>query len=119
MKILQVSAFSFIVLNLIKKAVLHFLSNMMDYIKSTLRNKQLTTSNADSFKGKSWKPLKTSVFSFIIVNLVNKGILHFLVTTGALFKGGGKEVSPALSRKLEKSALILGKSAKLWVKFLI
>ena len=119
MKILQVSAFSFIVLNLIKKAVLHFLSNMMDYIKSTLRNKQLTTSNADSLKGKSWKPLKTSVFSFIIVNLVNKGILHFLVTTGALLKGGGKEVSPALSRKLEKSALILGKSAKLWVKFLI
>ena len=26
--------------------------------------------------------LKTSVFSFIIVNLVNKGILHFLITNG-------------------------------------
>ena len=24
--------------------------------------------------------LKTSIFSFIIVNLVNKGILHFLIT---------------------------------------
>ena len=26
--------------------------------------------------------LKTSIFSFIMVNLANKGILHFLITNG-------------------------------------
>ena len=46
----------------------------MYYIKRALRNKQLVTFNADNLKGK--------VFSFLIVNLVNKIILHFLITTG-------------------------------------
>ena len=48
----QALVFSFIVLNLVEKAVLHFLSNMLDYIKRDLRNKQLVTSNADNLKGK-------------------------------------------------------------------
>ena len=61
--------------------------------------------------------LKKSVFSFIMINIVKKGILHFLVNTDAQLEGGGRgvggrggEISPALSRKLEKDSLILGKS---------
>ena len=62
--------------------------------------------------------LKKSVFSFIMINIVKKGILHFLVNTDAQLEGGGAggvggrggEISPALSRKLEKDSLILGKS---------
>ena len=54
-KALQASVFSFIVLNLADKAVLHFLLIMLDYIKSALRKKHLITSNAEHLKGKSWK----------------------------------------------------------------
>ena len=37
--------------------------------------------------------LKKSVFSFIMINIVKKGILHFLVNTGAQLEGsGGVEV---------------------------
>ena len=58
--------------------------------------------------------LKKSVFSFIMINIVKKGILHFLVNTGAQLEGSGGgrggEIIPALSRKLEKDSLILGKS---------
>ena len=68
----QTSAFSFIVLNVVEKAVLHFLVNTLHYIKRALRNKQLVTFNVDSLKGKG----------LIIANLVNKVILHFLITTG-------------------------------------
>ena len=52
-----------------------------------------------------------------MINIVKKGILHFLVNTDAQLEGGGGgvggrggEISPALSRKLEKDSLILGKS---------
>ena len=55
-KALQASAFSFIDLSLAEKGVLHFLLLMLDYIKSTLREKQLITSNAERLKEKSWKP---------------------------------------------------------------
>ena len=54
-KALQASAFSFIVLNLVEKAVFHFLLIIADYIKSALRKKQQITSNAEHFKGKSSK----------------------------------------------------------------
>ena len=37
--------------------------------------------------------LKTSVFSFIMVHLVNKGILHFLITTGTYLEGEGGRYS--------------------------
>ena len=33
--------------------------------------------------------LKKSVFSFIMINIVKKGILHFLVNTDAQLEGGG------------------------------
>ena len=45
------SALSFLVLNLVEKAVLHYAG----LYKTTLRNKQLITSNAENLKGKSWK----------------------------------------------------------------
>ena len=48
---LQALAFSFIVLNLVEKAVLDYAG----LYKSALRNKQLITSNAGNLKGKSWK----------------------------------------------------------------
>ena len=74
-KTLRASSFSFIVLNLVEKAILHYVG----LYKSALRNKQLTISNADNPKGNT----KNTSFQFLIVNLVNKSILHFLVTTGA------------------------------------
>ena len=45
-KTLQALAFSFIILNLAEKAVLHCLIVMLGCIKSALRKKQLITSNA-------------------------------------------------------------------------
>ena len=68
----QTSVFSFIALNIVEKAVLHILLNMLYYIKRALRNKQLVTFHVDKLKGKV----------FVIANLFNKVILHFLITTG-------------------------------------
>ena len=79
-KTLLPSALSFLGLNLVEKAVLRYAG----LYKSALRNKQLIIFHADNLKGKSIvETLKTSAFSFIIVDLVNKGILLFLITTGA------------------------------------
>ena len=50
-KALQASAFSFLVLNLVEKVVLHYFG----LYKSALGNKQLITSNVDTLKGKSSK----------------------------------------------------------------
>ena len=49
----QAWVFSFIVLNLVEEAVVHFLLNMLDYIKQALRNKQLIIFNADNFRRNS------------------------------------------------------------------
>ena len=54
-KIIQASAFSLIALNLVQKAVLHFLLNVLDCIKSALQNKQVMTFNEEHLKEKSWK----------------------------------------------------------------
>ena len=53
--------------------------------------------------------LKVSVFSFIIVHLVNKGILLLFITTGVQLKRevGGR--LPCPFSKTGKSALIWGK----------
>ena len=48
-KILHASAFSFIVLNLVEKAVLQILLILVDHVKSVLRNRQQITSNAEHF----------------------------------------------------------------------
>ena len=53
---------------------------MLDYIKA-LTKQVMITSNADNLK--IVETLKTSAFSFIMVDLVNKDILLFLITTGA------------------------------------
>ena len=67
--------------------------------------------------------LKTSVFHFVMVNLVNKSVLQALITTGVCLKGGGWKISPSLSRKQEKNSLILRESALCvaiyWLKLLI
>ena len=75
-KTLLPSALSFLVLNLVEKAVLH----CAELYKSTLRNRQLITSNAGNLKGKSWK----LIFSFITLNLVKmvkKDKKDFHITT--------------------------------------
>ena len=54
-KRLQASAFSFIALNLVEKAVLHIFLIMVDYVKNALRNRQQIPSNAEHFQQKSWK----------------------------------------------------------------
>ena len=50
-KTLLPSALSFLILNLVEKAVLHYAG----LCKSALRNNQLITSNAENLEGKSWK----------------------------------------------------------------
>ena len=53
--------------------------------------------------------LKSSIFSFIVVNLVNKGILHLVLLQASKKKVG--EISHILPENLEGSNLILRKSA--------
>ena len=48
-KILQELGFNFIVLSLVEKGDLLFLLIMLDYVKSTLWNKQQLVSDADHF----------------------------------------------------------------------
>ena len=58
------------------------------------------------------KIVKKSMFHFTIVNLVNKGVLYFLITTGAWLEREEGNVFPGLFWKLEESALILEKGEK-------
>ena len=58
--------------------------------------------------------LKKSIFSFTIVNLVNKSMLHFLITTGVQLQREEEDVSPTLFWKLEESVLIWGKGEKVY-----
>ena len=121
-KTLQASAFNFIVLNLVEKAVLHFLLIMLDYIKSTLWKKQLITSKAEHLKGNCGN---TKIISFQFH--CGKFIQQTCSTLSYYYyrcvtRGRRREISPVLSRKLEKSSLILGKSALIvaiyWLNFL-
>ena len=119
-KTLQASPFSFIVLNLAEKSVLYFLLIMLDYTNSALRKKQLITSNAEHLKGKSWNTKNISFLfhysKFSQQKYSTRSNYYRCVTRGR--KG---EISPALSRKLEKNSLILGKSALIvaiyWLNF--
>ena len=81
-KTLQASAFSFIALNLTEKAVLHLRLIILDYIKSALRKKQLITSNAEHLKKNRGNAKNISFQFHYKINLVNKSILHALITTG-------------------------------------
>ena len=75
-KRLQALAFSFIALNVVEKAVLLIFLIMVDYVKNDLLNRQQIPSNR-ALPRKIMETLKRSIFSFTIVNLVNKGILLF------------------------------------------
>ena len=74
------------------------------------------------------KTLQVSAFSFIVLNLAEKAILHFPFNYAGLCKerrvvGVGREgeISPALSRKLERSSLIFRKNPQIvviyWLNF--
>ena len=104
---LQAVAFSFIVLGLVEKAALDFVLIMPDYIMNALRKKQLITSNAEHLK-KIMETLKTSVFGFIMVNLVKYFTLfHYR----RVIRGRKRAASLVISRKLKKIYLTLAKSA--------
>ena len=47
-------------------------------MKNALRHKQQITSKQRTLKENHGN----AIFSFIVINLVNKGILHFLITNG-------------------------------------
>ena len=73
----ETSIFSFIVVNLVNKGILHFLI-LMAYLRIALRKNLFIDSLVEHFK-KITKMLNASIFSFIILNLVNKGILDFIL----------------------------------------
>ena len=75
METLKTSIFSFIIINVVNKGILHFLIN--DYLWIALRKNLFI----DSLVEKIMKVLNASIFSFIILNLVKKSILDFYVTT--------------------------------------
>ena len=50
--------FNLLLLNLIKKGILHFLNAILVYLQGALRKKQLITFFLEHFKGKPWKHLK-------------------------------------------------------------
>ena len=80
-KTLQASAFSFIVLNLAKKAVLHFFLIMLNYIMTALRKKQLQLPTQSTLKKNHWN---TKNFSFQFhygKKLVSKNNLGDLIAT--------------------------------------
>ena len=120
-KTLQAPGFSFIVLNLVEKSVLHILLIVMDYEKSAVRNKQEITSTQSTFK-KIMKTPERLIFSFAIANLVNKGILYFLITTRVTSGKRGRVLSSIFLKigrrcpDFEKKCPDFG---HLWVKFLI
>ena len=81
-KTLQASTFSFMVLKLAEKAVLQ-----LPFIYAGLYRECSTKEAIDNFQRRALYikivgTPKASVFSFIIVTLVNKSILHAPITTG-------------------------------------
>ena len=57
--------FSLLLLNLIKKGILHFLNATLVCLQGALREKQLIASFLEHFKVKSWKHLKLIFQSYI------------------------------------------------------
>ena len=82
-KTLQALAFNLIALNLVEKSVLQILLIMVDYVKSAIQNKQQITSTQSTFKENHGNPKKINFQFSTIALLVNKGILYFLIITGA------------------------------------
>ena len=78
------------------------------------------------------KTLQASAFSLTVLNLAEKAFLHFPFNYAGLYKerstevgggggGGEREISPVLSRKLEKISLIFRKNVQIvaiyWLNF--
>ena len=78
-KTLQASAFSFIVLNLAKKAVLHFFLIMLNYIMTALRKKQLQLPTQSTLKKNHWNTKKISFQFHYGKKLVSKSNLGDLI----------------------------------------
>ena len=97
------SAFSFIVVNFVEKSVLHYTG----LYKRALRNEQLITSNADNLKEKSKSNgnTKSIGFQFQYGKFSQQRYSTFSYSYRHVTKEVG-EVSPALSRKLEKDVPI-------------
>ena len=57
-KTLKTSAFSLVALNLVEKSVLHILLIMVDYVKSSIQNKQQITSTQSTFNENHGNPKK-------------------------------------------------------------
>ena len=89
---LKALAFCFIVRNLAKKAVLHFLLIILDYIKSTLRKEQL--------KGKSWKTKNIS-FQFQYTKFSQQNNSTRSSCYRCVTRGNKGVISPVLSQKLK------------------
>ena len=100
-KTLQASAFSFIVLNLAEKAVLHFFIVMLNYIMSALRKKQLQLPTQSTFI----ETLKTSVFSFIMVKHQSVKVTYRILLLQVCKQRVEGEISSALF--FRKSAQIV------------
>ena len=83
-KTLQASAFSFIVLNLAEKAVLHFFLIMLNYIMSALRRKQLQLllSPQITLKKNRWNTKNISFQFHYGKKIVTKSNLQELIATG-------------------------------------
>ena len=109
-KTLQASAFCLIVLNLVEKVVLHFLLIMLDSIKSALRKKQLITSTQSTLK-ENCRNTKNINFQFHYGKFSQQTYSALSYCYRCVTKGKRGEISPVLSRKLEKSSLIFGKNA--------
>ena len=65
METLKKNFFSLLLLNLIKKGILHFLNATLICLQGALRKKQLIASFLEHFKVKSWKHLKLIFQSYI------------------------------------------------------
>ena len=100
-KTLQVSAFSFIVLNLAEKAVLNFLLIMLDYIKRALRKKQLIISNADTLKDYR-ENTKNISFQFHCSKFSQQEYSTRSYYYSCVTRGRKWEIALALFRKLKK-----------------
>ena len=84
-KTLQASTFSFIVLNLAEKAVLHFFLIILNYIMSALRKKQLQLPRQSTLKKNRWNPKNISFQFHYDKKLVSKSNLQDLIAAGGDF----------------------------------
>ena len=98
-KTLQASAFSFIVLNLAEKAVLHFFLIMLNYIMSALQKKQLKLPKQSTLKKNRWNTKNISFQFHYDKKLVSKSNLQDLITTVVQLEVGRGDIPCPFFRK--------------------